>query len=314
MLRTTISMALSRLVSNSIVRSSALPIARFCTQALSNANTIDTSKFRKWCSAFGELEETALKVKYNVTNDIKDLGFPVLANCTVPSQLLLSGISQDMLIAGSSENLPEPKDDSKAFVRIIRDVLVNNYVDTESPKDEVRIDMLAGKMLDRLAFDRAGLYTRPKPNLDLEVGSLLFASRCDFIIGLEDYIDLRVAIVEDKHLLSSHYRKGLFQAVCSMIAAAQRYTITREVIPMYGIRIVGDCFTFLYCEIPWAYMNAVKEGVLPEAITVHCYPPEAADKVAGKNQTRWGLRYSVPADRAAILNILANIREKVVVH
>jgi len=312
-------LALSRVSTQTVNKS--LPLARFCTHSQGNNNPltqttspklIDVNQFHKWCSAFTAFEEKELNVRFEVSNDIKKVQLDLDTKLSVPPQLLLKDVTQTELLAGEYANLPDPKDDSKAVARIIRDVLLNNYVDTEAPKDEVRVDVLAGKILDRLSFDRAGLYTRPKPNLDLMVACLPFACRCDFVIGLEDYIDLRVAIVEDKHALSSHYRKGLLQAFCSMVAAVQRCSVPRDIVPMYGIRIVGDCFTILYCDIPMDYARAVEEGYSPKELTVQCYPLESEDKVGDKKQTKHGLRFSVPEDRALILQLLQQIRAKVV--
>ena len=117
---------------------------------------------------------------------------------------------------------------------------------------------------------------------------------------------------------STTYQHGLLQTVCGMLASAQARNTESgdgevgQSYPSYGVRVVADCFTFLYCDIPATYINAVNSGYNVPPLTVTAFPGDSRDTVNNQSVPKYGWRFSVEQDRKEIIAMIIRIRNAMI--
>jgi hypothetical protein len=273
---------------------------------------LQPGKFADSCSKFRKWEEDEMKIT-TVFKDASAFPLDISTIKGVPPHLLMGGIStgdifpQDISVSKLAETTD--KNASITVLRLLKKVLTINY-SLSVQGQESKIDTLIAKLIYDLQLERFPLAMELKPDLFLNIAGRSFATFNDFIVeGAQIY----TTIFEDKMVSSSTYQHGMLQTICGMIASAQarHSNIDKCSIsyPTFGVRIVADCFTFLYCDIPAAYLQSLDDGYNLPRLVVTAYPKEGKDIVDSVERRKLGLRFSCESDRQQILQLLVSMRE-----
>ncbi|MCO5589277.1 hypothetical protein L7F22_043243 [Adiantum nelumboides] len=251
--------------------------------------------------AFGQREETMLRIRLIATNDPAEI-FPAPLIQTVPESLKhleLENFGIAEILTFVPQDHRELSKAQRIFLRRVQDVTVS-VLDTVNRLDLYAQD-LADCVIKECRLDDGGvrLYGRFS-RLTLRMGSERYVMLSDRE-GRRRSGELVWILQHSKHRLECRYKQGDIQMVASLLAACQenfaRNQGILDVKVLYGIKVVGEEFSFYSVNFKEEYLQQIA-GELP-----------SVDLVARKYPGTTGLKISKTEERRVVLCLLHMIRE-----
>jgi len=271
---------------------------------------IDEEDFKESTSAFGALEEEALRIKIENKISFEEILqltqltqlYPVY--CKVPDlaeELYMDDIDADSVRVFRPSKYPQMSKNCASFLTKLKLVLLNNDQSTEVSREEGHIDDLVMHLMRMVEFDDGINLTVKHCYLNLEIGSRSFSANADRE-GRKG-LDVIWVLQESKHTGDPRYEGGDIQLISCMIAACQfnrKYSRMYSSSPpkrMFGIKTKGDQMYFYCMPSKEEYLRSLTKGVPLEELVVAKYPEEDQ-----------GLKLSDPSERRRAIGYLWTLR------